>query len=232
MGRRGRSGRGWRGGARGRRGGGQGADPAQRGGPRARPPVRERARARGGDRLRRALDARGPAAARQLRGGGQAGHGRGGRLRPAAAVLRRPGGRGDLDQRAEPGLRRASGDRGADEHDPHRRRGARPRREDAQVLRPTGGPVVPLRRRGAARRQPPPRDDPRHQPRALARQRAQVRRQGRPPRRPRPSRHADAARVDLPAGRRRVGAQRPRGRRHAGGQDDPAQLPRRGDPRP
>ena len=43
-------------------------------------------------------------------------------------------------------------------------------------------------------------------------------------------RHADPAGGAVPRGRRRVRAQRPRRRRHAGRQDDPAQLPRVGDP--
>ena len=106
------------------------------------------------------------------------------------------------------------------------RRGARPGREDAEVLGPAGRPVHAVRRRDAARRLPAARRDPGHHPAALVGQRPQVRRPGHPSRRPRPARHADHAVRAVPRGGRLLRAQRPRVRRHPGRQDHAAQLPR------
>ncbi len=128
------------------------------------------------------------------------------------------------------GVRRPGRHRRADPDDPHGRRGARPRRAHAQEQRPAGRPQQPLRRRDPCRRVAAARRHPRHQPDPLAGQHPQVRRQGRPPRRPGPAGHAAAAGGDVPRGGRRERAQRPRRRRHAGRQDDPAQLPRCGHP--
>ena len=66
-----------------------------------------------------------------------------GRLRPAAAVLRRPVGRGDLGQRARRGCSSpADGVRRADDDPAGARPGARPRRADAEVVGPPGRPQL------------------------------------------------------------------------------------------
>ena len=180
-------------------------------GPRADPSLGARPRARRGrgaparpgrrHRLRRTLGARRDARAGRSGCRVESGVGQRRRLRSAAAVLRRPAGRGDLGQRAVAGLRGARRRRRADDHPPGARAGPRPRRADAQVLRATGRPQLAVRRRRPPRRQPPARRHPRHHPGALVRQHPQVRRQGRLDRRPRPPRHADARR--RPASSRR-----------------------------
>ena len=87
----------------------------------------------------------------------------------APALPRRPRGRGDLDQRPEPGLRRPQRSARADHVDPHRDRGAGARRADAQVERSPHRPVAAVRRRDAARRAPAPRRPRGHHPRASRR---------------------------------------------------------------
>ena len=154
------------------------------------------------------------------------------RLRAAPAVLRRPDGRGDLGQRARSRLRRPSRGGRADDHAAHPRAGPRPGGADAEVVRPAGRPLLAVRRRRPARRQPAPRRHPRHHPRALVRQHPQVRRQGRLDGRPGPARHPHAPGGAVPRGRGRRRAQRPRRRRHPGREDDDAQLPRCGGPGP
>ena len=152
-------------------------------------------------------------------------------VRPAPAVLRRPHGRGDLDQRAHQGVRRPRRRRRADHDDPDGRRGARPRRADAEDLGPPGRPVLA---RSSTR---PCRDGSRlhvvipditrthwsvniRKFVVKADHLDDLVRLGTLPR--------QAATV--PRRGRRGGPQRPRRRRHAGRQDDAAQLPRRGDP--
>ena len=90
--------------------------------PRAGPSRRRRARHGRDRRLRRALGRRrGPAPGRRRRRAQVRGR-RGRRARSAAEVPRRPGGRGDLDQLADAGVRRAARRGGADDDDPHGRR--------------------------------------------------------------------------------------------------------------
>ena len=72
------------------------------------------------DYASRVLDL-GAAAGRRPRAGGPGGARRGRRVRSAAALPRRPGGRGDLDQRAGPGLRRPARPQRADHDGAHRR---------------------------------------------------------------------------------------------------------------
>ena len=143
--------------------------------------------ARRGGRLRRALAARRPAArCRDVEAAVQVGPGRGGRVRAAAAVLRRPGRSRRSGSTSPSKVFVARG--GVAELTTTiltRRRGARPRRADAQDVGPPGRPVArPFVDADAARRVAAARRDPRHHPRPLARQHPQVRRQGRPPRRP------------------------------------------------
>ncbi len=99
-------------------------------------------------------------------------------LRPAAAVPRRPRGRGDLDQRPEPGLRRAQRSPRADQRHPQQGRGAGAGRADAQVQRPAHRPVPAVRRRDAAAGTPAARRAGGHQPRVRGGEHPQVRAQG------------------------------------------------------
>ena len=107
----------------------------------------------------------------------QAGARHRGRVRAAAAVLRRPHRRGDLDQRAVQGLRRPARGRRADHDDPDAGRGARPRRADAARPRAAGSTCqLAVRGRHARRRLTAARRHPGHHPRPLVRQHPQVRR--------------------------------------------------------
>ena len=113
-----------------------------------------------------------------------------------------------------------------------RRPGARPRRADAEVLRPSGRPVLPVRRRDAARRLAAARRDPGHHPRRTGS--VNIRKFV-----VKADHLDDLVRLGtltrpgcpLPRGGGRGRAQHPRRRRHAGRQDDAAELPCRGDPR-
>ena len=152
------------------------------------------------------------------------------RVRPPAALPRRSVDRGDLDQRALPGLHRAQRPQRTHHHRAHRGRGPRPGRADAQDHRPPDRLLHPVRRRDAPRWIPPARRHPRHHPHPLGRQHPQVRRPRDLPRRPRRLRNPDVAGGAVPRGVCRLGPERSRRRRHPGRQDDPAQLPRLVDP--
>ncbi len=199
------------GGRHGRVRGARAGAPA-RPGPLRRPDRDAPAGRRGGHRLRRAGPHVLAASAARRADGRPRGLRRRRRLRPAAAPPRRPDGRGDLDQRAGPGVRRPARPLGADHHDPERRPGARPRRENAQVVRATGRPEQPVRGRDAPRRLPAARGRPRHHAQALVGEHPQVRPHGQLPRRAGRPRDADPAGRPVPRGSGRGRAQRHRRR--------------------
>ena len=149
---------------------------------------------------------------------------------PLQPFLDDPTGRGGLDQRPEPGLRRAPRPARADQPGAHQGPGRRAGRADAQELRAADRPEPAVRRRDAARGAPAARRARGHQPRVLGGQHPQVRPPGVLARRPRRARQPEPASGGVP---RRVGARRaqhPGRRRDPGRQDHLPQLPGRLDP--
>ena len=110
-------------------------------GPSTRRPHRSSDRRDRRPRPRRAIAHRCRRTGRRRRVGGRRAGREGVRLRPATTVPRRPRGRGGLDQRPEPGLRREAGPPRADQPGAHEGPGRRAGRTDAQELGPTGRPV-------------------------------------------------------------------------------------------
>ncbi|CAA9352060.1 MAG: type II secretion system protein E, partial [uncultured Frankineae bacterium] len=207
-----------------RRGRGARAGPPAGAGPGRRRAGDAPADRRGGAALRRAgadLDAASVAGPAHGCSGGVR---RGRRLRPAAAPPRRPDGRGDLGQRARPGVRGAPRPVRAHHDDPGRRAGPRSRRADAQDDRPPGRSEHSFRRRDAPGRLPPARRDPRHHPTALVGEHPQVRAVGQLAGRAGRSGDLDAAGGAVPGGGGDRRPQRDRRRWDAGREDHLAQL--------
>ncbi len=134
-----------------------------------------------------------------------------------------PVGRGDLDQRAGPRVRRAPRPLRADHADPDRGRGRGTGRADAAHHRAARRPVHPVRRRDAARRQPAARGHPVHHPPAHGGQHSQVRPRAELTRRTGLGRLDHRARRAVPRGVGRGRAEHPRRRRHAERQDHDAE---------
>ena len=145
------------------------------------------------------------------------------RIRSPAAVPRRPEHRGDLDQPARPGVRRAARPLGADDGRDVPGRGARPGGAHAQAVRPAARPVLAVRRRAAAGREPAARGDPRHHAGAPQPEHPQVRRGRERARRSGGTRLHHRTRRPLPRGRGDGGTQHHRRRRHPGRKDDAAE---------
>ena len=165
---------------------------------------------------------------------GEGGVGQRRRVRAAAALLRRPDGRGDLGQRARPGVRRPRRRRRADDDDPRRTSRCATSSSGCSSLAAGGSTCqLAVRRRHAARRLAAARRHPRHHPASTGRS-TSASSSSRPTRWTTSSRSGTLTpqAAALPRGGRRGRAQRPRLRRHAGRQDDAAQLPGGGRPGP
>ena len=122
---------------------------------------------------------------------------------PLQRFLDDPSSRGDLDQPARPGVRRAARPLRADDRRARPRRGARPGGAHAQAVRPAARPVLAVRRRAAAGREPAARGDPGHHPRAPQPEHPQVRRGRERARRSGGARLHHRPRRPLPGGRGR-----------------------------
>ena len=164
-------------------------------------------------------------------GGGRRAGGAGGRVRAAAAVPRRPGGRGDLDQRPEPGVRRPGRPARADQPGADPGAGAGAGRADAEVERAGGSTSASRSSTRCCPRGTGCTSCSRASRRGFSA--VNIRKfvvRAAPARRPGRARQPEPAGGGVPRGGRAGRAQHPGRRRHPGRQDHDAQLPGGGDP--